>query len=45
MTAAMRIAGGDFRDWDAVDAWANGIAGELLSTAPDDSGEGAVRRI
>jgi len=27
---------GDFRDWPAIDAWADGIATEL-STAPIDS--------
>ncbi|GAB3433414.1 hypothetical protein GCM10027569_83250 [Flindersiella endophytica] len=26
---AMHTPQGDFRDWDAIDAWADGIAGEL----------------
>jgi menaquinone-dependent protoporphyrinogen oxidase len=29
---AFRVPDGDFRDWAAVDAWANGIAGELRGT-------------
>lgn len=29
MVAALRIADGDFRDWDAIDAWAAQIAAEL----------------
>lgn len=30
LTSAMKVAGGDFRDWDAIDAWADGIAHDLL---------------
>lgn len=25
---------GDFRDWDAIDAWADAIAGELGAKTP-----------
>ena len=25
---------GDFRDWDAIDAWADGIAAELAAADP-----------
>jgi menaquinone-dependent protoporphyrinogen oxidase len=31
MVAALRAPYGDFRDWDAIDAWADGIAGELAA--------------
>lgn len=33
MVTAMRAPVGDFRDWPAVRAWAEGIAGELASPA------------
>jgi menaquinone-dependent protoporphyrinogen oxidase len=29
VVAALRVADGDFRDWDAIDAWGAQIAGEL----------------
>ena len=29
MVLALRVADGDFRDWDAIDAWTAQIAGEL----------------
>jgi len=35
MPASKRILPtGDFRDWDAIDAWAREIAAELLATVP-----------
>ena len=34
MVTAMRAPVGDFRDWDAVRAWAEEIAGELSAVAP-----------
>ena len=43
LTNAMRVAGGDFRDWDVVDAWANGIAVKLLNATPRGRLEKAVR--
>lgn len=44
LTNAMRVAGGDFRDWELVDAWANGIARKLLSATPSGRQEKAVRQ-
>jgi menaquinone-dependent protoporphyrinogen oxidase len=32
VTAAMRAPAGDFRDWDAIRAWARSIAESLLAT-------------
>jgi menaquinone-dependent protoporphyrinogen oxidase len=32
VVSAVRAQEGDFRDWDAVAAWAHGIAGELTRT-------------
>jgi hypothetical protein len=28
---ALRVSGGDFRDWAAIEAWANGIADEFAA--------------
>lgn len=44
VTTAMRIAGGDFRDWAAINSWASGIARELSDAAHADDEDGAVRR-
>ncbi|MEO6470165.1 MAG: flavodoxin domain-containing protein [Aeromicrobium sp.] len=33
LTSAMRVEGGDFRDWNVIDQWAEGIARELMGTA------------
>lgn len=44
LTSAMRVAGGDFRNWESVDAWANGIARDLLSAEPNDRQKRAVRQ-
>jgi menaquinone-dependent protoporphyrinogen oxidase len=33
VVAALRVADGDFRDWDAIDAWGAQIAGELSEAA------------
>lgn len=44
VTTAMRIGDGDFRDWDAIDSWASGIARELSGTPGKDEQTGAVRR-
>ncbi|MDQ3155240.1 MAG: flavodoxin domain-containing protein [Actinomycetota bacterium] len=44
LTNAMRVAGGDFRDWDAVDAWARGIARVLSNTALEDRPSGAAQQ-
>ena len=33
-TARDAMPAGDFRDWPAIDAWADGIAAELTSTPP-----------
>lgn len=43
VTAAMRIKGGDFRNWAAIDSWASGIARELSNTAHTDDQRGAGR--
>jgi len=34
MVTAMRAPLGDFRDWDAVRAWATGIAGQIVADTP-----------
>jgi menaquinone-dependent protoporphyrinogen oxidase len=34
MVLALRVADGDFRDWDAIDGWARQIADELSSLPP-----------
>jgi menaquinone-dependent protoporphyrinogen oxidase len=34
MTSALRVPGGDCREWDAVAAWATAIAGVLNSRVP-----------
>lgn len=44
LTTATHVADGDFRDWDAVDAWARGIAHVLSSTALEDRPSGASRQ-
>jgi menaquinone-dependent protoporphyrinogen oxidase len=44
VTSAMRIAGGDFRDWTAIDSWAGAIARELGAEDHTDDKRGAVRR-
>jgi menaquinone-dependent protoporphyrinogen oxidase len=32
MVAALRVADGDFRDWDGIDSWGRQIAAELCSS-------------
>lgn len=34
LTAALRAPEGDFRDWPAIEAWADGIARAITSRAP-----------
>ncbi len=33
VVAALHVADGDFRDWDAIDAWAGRIAADMIVTA------------
>jgi hypothetical protein len=40
VVTAMRAPTGDFRDWDAVAAWADAIAVELLRDTAVPSGRG-----
>lgn len=40
VTAVMHIAGGDFRDWVAIDSWATGISRELSGIASEVDKEG-----
>jgi len=40
VTAAMHITDGDFRDWEAVEAWANDITRTLSSPPPEDQQNG-----
>jgi menaquinone-dependent protoporphyrinogen oxidase len=35
---------GDFRDWAEIDAWADGIAGELLRQQPAEAAAGEARQ-
>ncbi|MGZ5401875.1 MAG: hypothetical protein ACXWDA_01875, partial [Aeromicrobium sp.] len=37
---ALRVDEGDYRDWEAVDAWALGIARDLLVTMNDPGQKG-----
>mgnify|MGYP001030555382 CR=1 FL=1 len=36
MPASDSLPTGDFRDWEAIEAWADGIAQDLLPEAPTD---------
>jgi len=42
MATAMRAPLGDFRDWDAIRAWGDHIAGEVLAGR---TGQGVSERI
>jgi menaquinone-dependent protoporphyrinogen oxidase len=37
MAAALRAPYGDFRDWDAIDAWSHDIANALAGTPADNT--------